>query len=394
MEKIATLLDVCQENLLKLIEKDSADIEDQVQYWRETQREHTLLYAAKKMGATRLGFQPVPPLAVSEQKAKLAIKMQLTLQSLKESVYGQESWTLPETSQEMLDAEPKNCFKKHGQHVTVLFENDIEKAVQYVLWKAIYVQDNEGHWHVTPGEVNYDGLTFQDPEMGTIYYVLFAEEAKKYGDGQPWVVHTNSGRLFSPSSGGPAPNTPETLQGVTSTPSSLSSKKAELSFWGSPGSGGPVRGRNSPRPPARPRRPQAWTSPGSVGLGGRQRQWHRRRTSSPFRASSQTAKRFEEAAGHSEPRAGGNPSDSCPHPVLIFKGPSNTLKCWRFRLNKGYRKCFYNVSSTFSMVGFGNKDGYLLITFESHTQLTAFKDSVPRPKNLEPVSGRIGLMLQ
>lgn len=392
MEKLAAHLDVCQENLLDLIEKDSSKLEDQIQYWNETRREQTLLYAAKKLGATRLGFQPVPPLAVSESKAKAAIGMQLCLQSLQKSQFAKEEWTLPQTSREVFEAEPTNCFKKQGQQVYVWFEQDPEKSVPFVQWGQIYSQDDKGDWHVCAAKVDYEGLSYEDPNMGTIYYTLFAKEAEKFGACKPWVVQTNSGTLFPPNSSNGPTNTPEKEErSASSAPST--GETQELSFWGSPPGLSTPRCTSTRRQSGSTRRPPSCT----LGLGRRhgQRQRGGRKATSPFGCAKRNTRGFGETPRRPGEGAGQTALSAAVYPVLIFLGPQNILKCWRYRLNKGHRNKYHNISSTFAMVGFGNRGNAncMLITFSSTTQMTEFCTEVPRPKNLSLVNGHLSSLL-
>lgn len=389
MEKLATGLDVCQERLLDLIEKNSAKLCDQIEYWKCTKREQLLLFAARKVGCSRLGYEPVPSTKVSEHKAKEAIKMQLLLESLLTSQYGHEQWTLPQTSLELLNAPPMNCFKKNGEQLEVQFEGNPDKAVTYVRWDCIYSQDENSHWHKTQGFVNYDGLWYNDGVLGVTCYVSFAEEAEKYGNLSPWVVYTNCGPLLSPNStsfNSDPPERPGTqlTQLGTSPPSEHR---------------GPTPGRHiSPRgqpcysksrTPPGCSRPSSGTSSALRGRGDRQRPGPR-----PFGG------RSEEAAGKAqrrsgpfdrkaERRSGQNTCTSSQNPVIIYSGPPNKLKCWRSRCWKGYRDYFCDFSSGFTWLATGTrgKDACVLISFRDSMQMKAFRTSVPRPKDLVEALG-------
>ena len=107
MESLTERFDAVQENLLELFESGSDNIEDQILYWNLMRKEGILLYYARQKGISRLGLQHVPSLAVSEFKAKQAIMMTLQLESLKNSEFGREKWTLQDTSLELYNTEPE-----------------------------------------------------------------------------------------------------------------------------------------------------------------------------------------------------------------------------------------------------------------------------------------------
>ena len=115
MESLTERFDAVQENLLELYESGSDNIEDQILYWNLMRKEGVLFYYARQKGITRLGLQHVPSLAVSEFKAKQAIMMTLQLESLKNSEYGSEKWTMQDTSLELYNTEPQHTFKKEDR---------------------------------------------------------------------------------------------------------------------------------------------------------------------------------------------------------------------------------------------------------------------------------------
>lgn len=395
MEKLSARLDACQDNLLTLIEKNSSDLADQIKYWNEVKVENLLLFAAKKKGLNRLGFQPVPSTKISEAKAKEAILMALSLTSLQKSKFGAESWTLPQTSAEMFMAAPKHTFKKAGQQIEVHYDGQAEKAVPYVQWGEIYVQDEQDMWHKTKGDLDYYGLSYIDPVIGRVYYVLFSSESNTYGDSKPWVVHTNDGTLSSHSTSASPPNT------TTERPPARNPEctpEARLSFWGSPGTGQrPTTGSACSGVSARTPYQQPpcvlggrRISRSGSGFGGR-----RRRRTIPLRHPGEIGEGSGQSEGQNKRGVGQTPEANCQNPVLIFQGPSNRLKCWRYRCNKGYRDFFHNFSSVFCMLtgesGRGN-DSRVLVTFNSYDQLTLFKEKVPIPKNVGLSSGLLSIL--
>ncbi|QCT25594.1 E2 [Tick-associated papillomavirus lsx] len=388
MEKLATGLDVCQEKLLELIELNSNLLQDQIQYWKCCKREQLILHAARKLGCSRLGYEPVPACKVSEHKAKEAIKMLLLLETLQQSPFCFEPWTLPQTSIEMLHTPPANCFKKEGEQLEVQYEGNAEKAMTYVKWQSIYSQDENGDWHKSAGYADYNGLWYNDATLGKTCYVSFAEEAKKYGNDSPWVVYTNSGTLLfsSIATNSDSPDWAASLPWTSKSPSSQHS-----SSWGRHLSpiGQPCQSGSRPITP-RCGSPQ---TPAVRGGGHRQRPRERPRQR-PFggrseKAAGQAEGRPRPSNGNLEKRSGQNSKSASPNPVLIFKGPPNKLKCWRSRCWKGYRDTFLDFSSGFTWLvsGTRGKDACVLISFRDSEQMKLFRTTVPRPKDLTDTYG-------
>lgn len=388
---LADLLDVCQEKLLTLIEKNSEHIQDQIDYWTETKRESLILYAARKNGQNRLGYQPVPSSKVSETKAKEAIEMCLHLSALKSTMYGSETWTLGQTSREVFLAPPEHCFKKHGQQVTVCFEGDSDKAMPYVQWGAIYYQDEKDNWRKTKGEVNYYGLYYVDCNGYFCYYVSFKEEAAKYGNKKPWLVQTTNGTLIPPDSTSDDPLPKVTAASPAGGPAATKGQ-ARLSFWGSPG-GLPESSLGTTWSPNRARfcsTPRGGPESSSPSLGGPTngfgfgRRGGGRQTKSPERHPRKTVQRPGQVEG-APSGGGGRPAcPSCTNPVIVCHGSPNVLKCWRNRCNKGYKHLFVDVTSVYSWLSSKRRgvEGEILVMFEHHAQMDMFLKTVPRPKNI------------
>lgn len=386
MKKLAEHLDACQEQMLELIEKDSQELEDQIDYWDLVKRENLLLFAAKEAGLSRLGYEPVPPTKVSEGKAKNAIMMSISLQSLQSSEFGRDPWTLPQTSLEVFMANPSNCFKKNGEHVEVLFDGDKNKAVIFVKWGEVYVQDLLGAWHKCPSHVVYEGIYYNHPDYGRTFYLRFEEEAAKYGAHKPWQVMTTNGTLLhSPSESSNSADGSEESAAPSPGPSNEAPQR--LSFWGSP-AGGPERGRRrrSETPRKRSfgdRRPRPQTP-----LGGLRRKRVRRGRGGGLGVKELAEKAGGRLAGTPGQTAeGGGHTSTAPghYPVLIGKGRPNCLKCWRNRFGVSHKGLFLDCSSTFSWTQTGGGrgvDGVILIVFETDQQLQTFVDTVHRPTSI------------
>ena len=87
MENLSERFNALQDQLMNIYEAAEHTLETQIAHWTLLRREAVLLYYARQKGITRLGYQPVPTLAVSEAKAKEAIGIMLQLQSLQKSTW-------------------------------------------------------------------------------------------------------------------------------------------------------------------------------------------------------------------------------------------------------------------------------------------------------------------
>lgn len=206
MEALNARFNVLQEMLMDIYESGKEDLETQIEHWKLLRQEQALLFFARKHSIMRLGYQPVPPMAVSETKAKQAIGMMLTLQSLQKSPFGKEKWTLVNTSLETYNAPPAQCFKKGPYNIEVIFDGDPENLMVYTAWKEIYFVDSDDMWQKVQGEVDYAGAYYKD---GTIkqYYVTFADDAVRYGTSGQYEVRINNETVFAPVTSSTPPST-------------------------------------------------------------------------------------------------------------------------------------------------------------------------------------------
>lgn len=188
MEWLAERFSAVQDALLNLIEQGAEDLESQIQYWTLVRKENVMMYYGRKEGLTKIGLQPLPLLAVSEYNAKQAIHLMLLLRSLQKSPYARERWTLQDASAELINTQPKDCFKKQPYTVEVYFDNNKNNTFTYINWDFIYYQDSEEHWHKVPGLVDYNGLYYQEIGGDQVYFTLFDTDAHKYGQKGYWTV--------------------------------------------------------------------------------------------------------------------------------------------------------------------------------------------------------------
>lgn len=78
-------------------------------------------------------------------------------------------------------------------------------------------------------------------------------------------------------------------------------------------------------------------------------------------------------------------------PVLILKGPNNSVKCYRYRLLHTHGDYFTYVSSTFKWVNKEEKgnSGRLLIAFKDVQQRDRFLSTVTMPKQITWYYGKL-----
>lgn len=368
-----------QDIQLNLIEKDSKNLKDHIDYWESIRKEQVLAFYARKENMSRLGLQPLPPAKVSEQKAKDAIKIQLLLQSLYKSDFGSEPWTLSECSLEMLNAPPRNCFKKQPFTVTVQFDNDPKNVYPYICYEYIYYQDDRDKWHKVRGLVDHNGLYFKEVTGDSVYFKLFQPDATLYGKSGQWTVisknktiHssvTSSSRsAFGPADEQPGPST------------SYDKSQQERSGSGQP------KALQDTEPP---------TSTSTIRLrrGRREREHHpyrHRKSQSKLGADSaptpeEVGRGSHTVAAHGLSRLRRLQEEARDPPVLIITGQQNNLKCWRYRFSQKYADLYECCSSAWKWLG-PKSEGYrgdakLLIAFRNPEQRQSFLNTVGIPKN-------------
>lgn len=380
MEKLEARFDAVQEKILDLYEQGSDQLEDQIKYWELVRHEGAIEFCARKQGFNKLGMHTVPSSIGAESKAKSAIAMQMRLKSLLESQYGSLPWTLQDTSLEMVKrTEPEGMLKKHGHSVEVLYDDTEDNLVSYMVWGDLYGQDEEGQWQHYHSDVDYYGVYFTDMCGDKVYYEKFDVDSQRFGQLGRWTVKYKQ-KTF------------------TSCPDSSSSKEANLpeqptrkrkrSWKDTTEPETPVRATDlhTPRSPRHP----ASCKPGGRGL----REQHRRRQqqgerASPQRPSPEAWPTVEEARRRPEGPSGScGPSDqrilpdSGHSPIILVKGPTNALKCWRNRLRRRPFRPFTSISTAFSWVGDSGGDGIgnMLIGFSDTSQREFFISSVPLPR--------------
>nr|AYA94791.1 MAG: E2 protein [Human papillomavirus] len=387
METQQTLTDrfaAQQEIQMNLIEKESTDLRDHIMYWDSVRLENILGYYARKEGFTRLGMQPLPVAAVLEYKAKDAIKMKLLLTSLLNSKYGSEPWTLAEVSSELMNTNPKNCFKKQPFTVTVLFDNNENNAFPYICWDFIYYQDENSEWHKVKGQVDSNGLFYQEITGDTVYFTLFHSDAVTYGKTGQWTVRFKNENIFAPVSSSTRSTTEPETRAPSYTISQQKTSRKRKQTDSDTDSDSPTsttglrlrrRGSGEGKPATRAtpqrgrRRVGGAPSPEEVGS---------RSTTVPRQGLTRLGRLQKEAW---------DPF------LLVLQGCPNTLKCFRNRCNGKHASLYVTASTVFHWVIENNADksctARMLFAFSSATQRDVFLGRVTIPKGTEYWFGSI-----
>lgn len=389
---MAARLDVLQDHLLNVYETGARDLDTQITYWQHNRKIAAILYTARQQGYRFLGLQPVPPLQTSEHNGKSAIQMLIYLNSLKDSEYANEEWSLSDTNAELvLHTEPKDTFKKQAYIVEVWFDNDPENANIYTNWDRIYYQDSQENWRVASGKVSHEGLYYEDAETGQqVLFQLFAPDAQRFGNTGLWTVKYKTATISSVvSSTSRWPGDPEETDGYSST-TARHTETRQASGSGSVGrqqetTASPRRAtttissRGSPRGRGVRLGSRQGERPDSTGPDTRAKR--RSRSRSPI-SPEEVGSRHQTVRGTAATRLGRLQADARDPPALLVKGQPNILKCWRNRNNKYSNRLFTRMSTVWRWLG-DDKDQWhsrLLIAFDSVTQRERFLKTIKLPK--------------
>lgn len=401
MEILSSRLELLQDEILNLYEQASTKLEQQLLHWQLLRKEAVLQYFIRKKGYSRLGSINIPPLANSQAKAKQAIEMTLLIETLLQSPYAFEEWTLVDISRERVMTEPEYTFKKKGVSIDVKFDGDDNNVVRHTMWKELYIQNSENEWYKTNSKVDHRGIYYFDSDNYKIYYVDFAKESERYSSTGHWDVFYNQ-KLIMPSvssslSGTEVPVGRGKPDCSTTAPCNTTHQAATSSYTHttqetkekSPKAKRRRYTRRESRSPEQHRRSRSSSresqrgerrgrggrvpgelstqelsppSPGQVGSS---------RRSIPQRAGGRIQRLLQEAR---DP------------PALVLKGEPNRLKCVRYRLKEKYSSLFFRVSTTWfwtqcegtDRVG----DARVLVQFTDEKQRNQFLNSVKLPNSI------------
>lgn len=419
--------DALQDQILSIYEEESTDLNTQLTHWKLCRRSYATQYFARKHGYKSIGMMPLPSLAASEANGKKAIEMTLLIESLLKSPFAGESWTLQDTSAELvLYTAPHRTFKKLPYTVNVWFDNDAENAFPYVNYKLLYVKDDNEQWYKAEGQTDYTGMFYIDAYGDKAYYKLFGEDSQTYGSSGMWSVHFNNTTLLPPASSSRPSAGSSNIIIIDSDDEELPSTSSEGQHT-DPGQAIPGlqytfqseeeaqgAGRQQTESPKktgvrRPGQREGQREPGSPPVkkakadssGGGQRRGARgggigggggRRRSG--RGSAPTA--AEVGGRHTSVTEGRltrleRLQEEARDPAVIsVEGPANSLKCWRYRFRK-YCDLYEEVSTVFKWLS--NKHGasksHIMISFKSETQRQKFLNFVTIPKNCNFAYGHL-----
>ncbi|ATQ38549.1 E2 [Gammapapillomavirus 23] len=378
--------DALQERLLNLYESGAKTLETQIEHWQLVRKINVLYYYARQEGYSHLGLQPLPSLQVSEYKSKEAIHLVLLLRSLQNSQYANEEWSLSDTSTEIIYTPPRNTFKKGAYRVDVWFDNNVDNSFPYTNYDFIYYQDLNEQWHKTAGLVDINGFYYEEPNGDRTYYFLFESDAARYGETGQWTVQFKNQTLSTSVPSSRRPHSTISSQGSVSSssdsvspPQSLPSRHHTRSNESEEGSASSTTG-TPPQTPVRQRRRRGEGEPTSTTREGPRAK--RRRGARAVVGAGVSA--GEVGSGHrSVPTSGLTrlarlEAEARDPLIAIFKGRSNQLKCWRYRIPKD----LYNQASTvFRWAGEEDDESYV-----SHRMLVAFNNQAQRKHFLSSVS--------
>uniref|UniRef100_A0AAU6S4X2 Regulatory protein E2 n=1 Tax=Plecotus austriacus papillomavirus 1 TaxID=3140011 RepID=A0AAU6S4X2_9PAPI len=428
MTELQARLDSIQEQILALYEKGSTDLNDHLQFYLLIRKEQALLFLARQKGVKV--SMPLPSLAASKARARDAIEMSLLIQSLLQSPYGQEPWTLGEVSRERLLAPPAYAFKKNGGPVQVQFGDNPDNVEEYTAWDDLYYQDESNNWHKANGDISTEGLFYTDEEGHTVYYVDFQRESRKHGSTGKWsLLYDNNALAFV---GSPGSRDSDSSESSTYTPGSRHSRSRSRSHSRSRSrSITRPRTRSRSRSPSRSltrsrsRSPRRGESPSPSNLRRRRQSGDKSPqdtaastpATSPLRSAASRGRRRSERSPGVD--SGGRPQPVAPEqvgasrtsvqrrsgsrlatllreardpPGLCIRGPANSVKCYRYTLKSKHAATFSFISTTWhwteskdpTRVG----DARMLILFENSQKRETFLRTVSMPRTMSafPVS--------
>lgn len=389
-----------QEAQMEHIESSSESLQSHIEYWGQVRVENILLHAARKRGITAIGPYPVPNLATSAHAAKTAIEMQLMLESLLNSPWGKDPWTLTAVSAESFKIAPCNTLKKHPRRVEVIYDGQPDNKNWYTAWGEIYVPTGDG-WTVVTTVVDATGLSFT-MQGASQYYTQFAEDAQLFSSTNTWSVYDGEQRYDFPdsvnqscrprpesSSTPPAPGRPTSPYSCgTSTDSSVRARPR------SQRGGSHTRCRLAAKL-------HPYSVPASKSLLGDVCRSSSLSSSTEedleqSQESCEDLQKTDDTNGKVQVNSdfdlfGGEQQCAC----LLIQGNGNSVKCLRWRLKRSHRKKFLHITTTFWATGNEGSErcgnGTLLITFPTSNHRKDFLDTVSIPAGLQAKCLRVAM---
>nr|CAD1814335.1 early protein E2 [human papillomavirus 31] len=368
METLSQRLNVCQDKILEHYENDSKRLCDHIDYWKHIRLECVLMYKAREMGIHSINHQVVPALSVSKAKALQAIELQMMLETLNNTEYKNEDWTMQQTSLELYLTAPTGCLKKHGYTVQVQFDGDVHNTMHYTNWKFIYLCI-DGQCTVVEGQVNCKGIYYVH-EGHITYFVNFTEEAKKYGTGKKWEVHAGGQVIVFPESVFSSDEI--SFAGiVTKLPTANNTTTSNSKTCALGTSEGVRRATTSTKRPRTEPEHRNTHHPNKLLRGDS--------------VDSVNCGVISAAACTNQTRAVSCPATT---PIIHLKGDANILKCLRYRLSK-YKQLYEQVSSTWhwTCTDGKHKNAIVTLTYINTSQRDDFLNTVKIPNTVSVSTG-------
>nr|ART66887.1 E2 [Bat papillomavirus] len=393
LENLAQRLSSLEEEILRLLERDSQSLKDHIRYWNLQRKEQALLHYAKKKGYSRIGMTAVPSLQSSMARAREAIEMELEVTSLYQSAYAFEKWSISDVSFEKWITPPKYTFKKLGQAVELMYDDDPDNKSREVAWGAVYYKDDTNVWRRGTSGVDASGIYFTELDGFKNYYTKFEDLAAQYGSTGAYTVRVGSELIAvvisdsdtdeAAADAAAAADTAVQRAGSVSPPQTPTTEEAP-----SPRRGRRRRSRQQPttaprqqrqrRPPSgqREQRSRVRRSRGSSSCSGGQctapspAQVGSRLQSTPSKGLGRVQRLLQEAR---DP------------PIILVRGGSNSLKCLRFRIRHKYSSLYVTVSTTWNWTH-KQSEGYLqsriIYLFKDENQREIFLKTVAFPPSV------------
>lgn len=394
MDAAIERLYAAQECQMALIEKSSTRLKDHVIYWGAVRTESTLMYAARKAGHKTLGHWPLPSLVSSAHKAREAIRMQALCAELAQSQWGDEPWSLADTSLERWHAPPECCLKKNARVVEVVYNRNNADAVWHTVWGELYLRTADG-WELAKGGTDGQGLYYETADGGRTYYLFFGSDPQLPSTPGSWEVKdkdmvyiSSASTCASSTSSSPPFREPPAVGDTADRFGYCAPKQPESALRGQQNSTAPTRrvglsGLRSVRSTVP--HPYAFTA----SSGPATRVSATPSLSGTLSASSERGEKSPEVPSPDSSQHPGFVSlfDSSRKFCLLLTGGNNQVKCHRHKCKKYHRHKFDRMTTTFWPVGEQGSErvgpATILVTFLSEDQRKTFCDTISVPPGMQ-----------
>ena len=391
-QRLLQRLEFLQDEILDAYESRSTKLENHIELWHYIREEQAILHAARQRHVYKIGMQIVPPLLTTQTKAKQAIEMEIVLKSLNMSPYAKEDWTLQDTSIERWLSQPHYTLKKEAHFVDIEYNDSVENKTRETAWRLIYYQDDMGQWHKVKGDnVDGDGVYYVEHTGVAVYYVHFKELLRKYGTHRTTMFTVkHDGKQINVAVASAHPRGPTIIvedssdAEETTTGPSEDTRQEKRSRSVSPRPSTPKRKRRQPRPSAQSvlRRLRGRPSPRS----GKQQ---RKRATDGDKPTIVPPSAGEVGRGSRTVPTGVTGrlrrlvAEARDPPIVVFKGPANALKCFRWRCDRQHKRHFKQVSTSWSWISDKGGGAHVIFSFNDVKQRATFMNIVKIPRTFE-----------